>query len=149
MQQSLAEQARRNGRLTEAWFEWGLDPSLETFRTTEAQVVGTGTVRAEDGPDSTWTLRLCANAALGLPADNNGAAYELMRRVQGLWPGLKLQVTPLPWARCLQDAEQGRFDGVLSASWTAERAARKARLEPEKKDEPAKPKEGKEKAAKK
>jgi polar amino acid transport system substrate-binding protein len=86
-------------------------------------LLGTGPVRAEDGPDSTWTLRLCANAALGQPADNNGAAYELMRRVQGLWPGLKLQVTPLPWARCLQDAEQGRFDGVLSASWTAERAA--------------------------
>jgi polar amino acid transport system substrate-binding protein len=73
-------------------------------------------------PAPAWTLRLCANAALGEPADNGGAAYELMRRVEALWPGLKLEFTPLPWSRCLHEAGLGRFDGVLSASWTPERA---------------------------
>lgn len=78
--------------------------------------------RAIDEPAGP-TLRLCANMAQGDPKDNPGSAYELMRRVKALWPGLKLEFTALPWARCLQEAEQGRFDGVLSASWTPERAA--------------------------
>ncbi len=78
----------------------------------------------EDPAAPPWTLRLCANLALGDPVDNGGAAYELLRRAQALWPGLQVHITPLPWARCLQEAELGRFDGVLSASWTAERAAR-------------------------
>ncbi len=78
--------------------------------------------QAEEPAEAPWTLRLCANAALGQPHDNQGAAYELVRRAQALWPALKLDIHPLPWARCLQEAEQGRFDGVLSASWTAERA---------------------------
>lgn len=76
---------------------------------------------AEEGP---WTLRLCANTSMGSPADSPSAAYELMRRVQAQWPGLRVEYTLLPWSRCLQEAEEGRFDGVLAASWTAERAAR-------------------------
>jgi polar amino acid transport system substrate-binding protein len=69
-----------------------------------------------------WQLRLCANMALGQPADNQGSGYELLRRAQALWPGLQVEITLLPWTRCLHEAGQGQFDGVLAASWTAERA---------------------------
>jgi len=66
-------------------------------------------------------LRICANAALG-PPEGDATPYLMMRRVQELLPQLRFQFSPLPWARCLQEAGQGRFDAVLSASHTAERA---------------------------
>lgn len=66
-------------------------------------------------------LRLCANAALGAP-EGDASPYLMMRRVQELLPGLRFEFSPLPWARCLHEAAQGRFDGVLSASHTSERA---------------------------
>lgn len=85
-------------------------------------LVGSGAARSQ-AADEAWTLRLCANTSMGAPDDNASAAYQLMRRVQALWPGLKVEYTLLPWSRCLQEAEQGRFHGVLAASWTRERAA--------------------------
>ena len=69
-----------------------------------------------------WKLHLCANAALGEPKDNQGSPYLLLRRIEALWPQLRIQVTLLPWSRCLNEAGQGQFDGVLAASWTADRA---------------------------
>ncbi|MBH9551782.1 substrate-binding periplasmic protein [Inhella gelatinilytica] len=66
-------------------------------------------------------VKLCANAALGAP-DSEATPYLMLRRLQDELPFLRLQVTPLPWNRCLQEAAQGRFDGVLSASHTPERA---------------------------
>lgn len=63
-----------------------------------------------------WHLRLCANAALGEPRDNQGSPYELLRRAQAAWPGLQVDITLLPWTRCLHEAGLGRFDGVLAAS---------------------------------
>ncbi|WP_374438515.1 substrate-binding periplasmic protein [Inhella sp.] len=66
-------------------------------------------------------LRVCANAALG-PPEGDATPYLMMRRVQELLPQLRFQFSPLPWARCLQEAGQGRFDAVLSASHTHERA---------------------------
>lgn len=66
-------------------------------------------------------LRICANVALG-PPEGNSSPYLMMRRVQELLPGLRFEFSPLPWVRCLQEAGQGRFDAVLSASHTPQRA---------------------------
>lgn len=66
-------------------------------------------------------VRLCANSALG-PTDSDATPYVMLRRLEEELPSLRLQVTPLPWNRCLQEAGQGRFEGVLSASHTPERA---------------------------
>jgi len=66
-------------------------------------------------------LHICSNAGLG-PPEGDATPYLMMRRVQELLPQLRFQFSPLPWARCLQEAAQGRFDAVLSASHTAERA---------------------------
>lgn len=79
-------------------------------------VLALGTAHAEPR-----LLRICANAALG-PPEGDATPYLMMRRVQELLPQLRFQFSPLPWARCLQEAGQGRFDAVLSASHTADRA---------------------------
>lgn len=80
-------------------------------------VVGRGAAAAPEPR----VLRLCANAALG-PVDGDATPYLLLRRLQEELPQVRFQVTPLPWNRCLREAAQGRFDGVLSASHTPERA---------------------------
>lgn len=67
------------------------------------------------------TLRLCANAALGDPAGNN-SSHVLARQAFARLPQLAVQLTPLPWQRCLSEAAAGRFDAVLAASHTPERA---------------------------
>lgn len=66
-------------------------------------------------------IRICANQALGEPGDSN-SAYRLVRMALAQLPQLSAEFILLPWQRCLSEAAAGRFDAVLSASHTAERA---------------------------
>ena len=67
-------------------------------------------------------LRVCANGALGDPAESNNSSYLLARAAFALLPELQAEFTPLPWQRCLSEAAAGHFDAVLAASHSADRA---------------------------
>lgn len=66
-------------------------------------------------------LRICANQSLG-EADDGSTAHRLARLALQQLPELSARFTALPWQRCLSEAAAGRFDAVLSASYTVERA---------------------------
>lgn len=66
-------------------------------------------------------LRICANASLGDPRDDN-SSYLLARNALALLPDVRAEFSPLPWQRCLSEAAAGRFDAVLAASYTPDRA---------------------------
>ncbi|UCF19761.1 MAG: hypothetical protein JSU87_17915 [Gemmatimonadota bacterium] len=62
-----------NGRATNAWFEWGTDPSLGVFESTALQSVGSGTVAERVrqrifglSPATTYYYRVVASSAGGL-----------------------------------------------------------------------------------
>lgn len=66
-------------------------------------------------------LRLCVNQALGEPSDNN-SGFLLARLMAERLGEATPQYASLPWQRCLTEAAAGQHDGVLAASYTAERA---------------------------
>ncbi len=66
-------------------------------------------------------LRLCANEGIG-PANQSNTAYLLANAAFAQLPELRPVYTLLPWQRCLNEAAAGHFDGVLAASFSAERA---------------------------
>ena len=65
------------------------------------------------------TLRLCVNEHLSTGED---AHFSVLMIRQSLPPGVRLELEPLPWARCLSEVQRGSLDGVLGASYLPERA---------------------------
>lgn len=65
-------------------------------------------------------LRLCLNEQLGIGEENAHFSVRMVRLAQP--PGVRVELHPLPWARCLVEAQRGDFDGVLGASYLPERA---------------------------
>lgn len=66
-------------------------------------------------------LHICANEALGAP-DGGAMPYLMLQRALEQLPGLRVEISPLPWNRCLEEAGTGRYDAVLSASFSVARA---------------------------
>ncbi len=72
-------------------------------------------------------LQLCSDINLWFPF-----TFVEDRQVRGLHVdivstaldqlGWQAQFTPMPWKRCLQEAEQGRIDAIVTASYQAQRA---------------------------
>lgn len=57
-----------------------------------------------------------------IPANRPGASIEHLRRLSAAIPNLQLQLTRLPWKRCLAALEAGQVDAVI-ASFQPERLA--------------------------
>lgn len=66
-------------------------------------------------------VRVCYNAQLGSP-DGGHFSLLLLRQVRDAMPGVRLQLSALPWMRCLILASRGEADAILGASHTPERA---------------------------
>lgn len=75
------------------------------------------------GAEAPPRVRLCSGDAEVYPwtlFDKEGLSQFLLRRV-GERLGSSVQITPLPWKRCLAEARAGLYDGVSAMSYTAER----------------------------
>lgn len=85
-------------------------------------LLGAGSVLAAPAQQQrAQPLRICANVSLGKP-EGGAMPYFVMQRALEQLPGLRVEYTPLPWNRCLEEAGAGRYDAVLSASFTTARA---------------------------
>ncbi len=71
------------------------------------------------------TLAFCYNEAGGYPwqaPDRPGLSSRIAMLV-GEQLGQPITLTALPWQRCINELQKGHFDGVLGASYKAERLA--------------------------
>lgn len=72
-------------------------------------------------------VRICSDRGLWYPfmmterGEAKGMHIDIIRMAMKNMD-VKLEITPLPWSRCLRDAQKGRYDGVATASYKDERA---------------------------
>lgn len=68
--------------------------------------------------------RLCYSEVDDQPwsrPDQSGLSLDLVREAAAR-AGQEVQMTPLPWKRCLAQLASGQMDGAIAASWLPERA---------------------------
>lgn len=79
-----------------------------------------GAVAAADAP----VARICHEGEDSYPwilKDRPGLTTSLLKLTEKTLGG-RLEVLPLPWKRCLEEAKAGTLDGVVKISYTPERA---------------------------
>lgn len=73
------------------------------------------------------TIKICTDGNFWFPfsyaeaSEAKGIHIDIARKAL-LDLGFQPSFTPLPWKRCLKEAETGQFDAIVSASYKAERA---------------------------
>jgi polar amino acid transport system substrate-binding protein len=85
-------------------------------------VVGGLTVQAAEKPTS---IKLCTDNVESYPWVVNGrdGLNVIHLKQVGQKLGIKIEISSIPWARCLDDMRQGTMDGAFSASFKQDRLA--------------------------